>query len=174
MKKQFMVLAFAASLSFVACNESTTETSTEDSTANNTTNTGATTSGTDQNQSGRSINSSFDESGSYMDLRTNKPVRITRNTQSQTLMNSETNEPLSYFFYNPSTRDTFDMYGYRVNNYLIRGNDNTYTLDEERWRTKMDSDGDMKMKDGDETKVKYDASSGRTKIKTEDTVIKRQ
>jgi len=38
------------------------------------------------------------------------------------------------FFIDPSTNDTFDRKGRRVNNALIKGNDNSWNVDESKIR----------------------------------------
>lgn len=174
MKTKIFSIAIAAAVIATACNDSSTETTSSDSSSVNTSSgtTGSTETSNSSTETTTSLNSSFDESGSYVDLKTNKPVRFKRSPDSQYLVDFETNEPFSYFFYNPATRDTFDRYGNVVNTYIMKGTDGMYTLDENRWKTRVDSDGDIKMKDGDETKVKIDASSGRVKVKTADTTIK--
>ena len=178
MKSKLLAIAIAASIVWTACNGTDTDTTTSDSLVSTTTDaptdntttdagTGNTTTDASTNRS-----TSFDESGSYVDLKTNKPIRLKHKEGSEDLVDYETNEPYTYFFYNPATKDTFDRSGNIVNHYLIKTGDGEYTLDGKRWKIKKDSDGDIKMKDGDETKIKYDASSGKTKIKTEDTTIK--
>lgn len=174
MKKQILALALAASTFWAACGNSETDDENNDTTMAATTTEPATgTTGSGDYQSSQMVNSDFDESGSYVDLKTKKPVRLKKGTDNNSsLVNSETNEPFSYFFYSPATRDTFDRWGNVVNNYLITGTGGDYMVDEDKWRMKVDEDGDIKMKDHDDSKVKYDASSGKTKIKTGDTTIK--
>jgi hypothetical protein len=163
MKKNLILLAalfFAA-----ACNNSGSETTTTDSTA--TSGTTAESTETAPASSSSASLESFDESASYVSLNTKKPVKVKRDMTRGYVVDYETNEPLNYYFYNPATRDTFDWSGNVVNGYLLRGTDGAYTLDESRWRIKVDSDGDIKAKDGDDTKIKIDASSGEAKIKSD-------
>ena len=87
-------------------------------------------------------------------------------------MNYETDQPFDYYFYSPASRDTFDRFGNVVNSYLLKDAKGIYTIDEKKWKVKQDSDGDIKMKDEDGNKIKYDASSDKVKMKTEDTTIK--
>lgn len=171
MKKTFAILVLAASIMWSSCGENKNETVSTDSTMNNTSemssDNGATTS-----EPNIAVNKSFNTTGSYFDLKTNKPVKFKVDSSSQYLMNYETDEPFDYYFYNPASRDTFDRFGNVVNNFLLKDAKGIYTIDEKRWKVKRDSDGDMKMKDEDGNKIKYDASSDKVKIKTEDTTIK--
>lgn len=173
MKKQYLILGLAVSAFWAACGGETKDETSVDSTSTTTIEVPATTQPAGY-QSSQKMNTNFDESGSYVDLKTNKPVRLKKGDNTTSLMDAETNQPYSYYFYSPATRDTFDRWGNVVNNYLIRGNDGGYMVDEGRWEMKVDEDGDIKMKDHDDTKIKYDASSGQTKIKTGDTTIKSQ
>jgi hypothetical protein len=169
MKKNLIL--FGALFFAVACNNSDSETTTTtDSSA------AAGTTGTTDESTEASMGSSssaslekFDESASYVSLNTKKPVKIKRDMSRGYVVDYETNEPLNYYFYNPATRDTFDWSGNVVNGYLMKGNDGTYKLDESRWRIKVDEDGDIKAKDGDDSKIKIDASTGEAKIKTDST-----
>jgi hypothetical protein len=165
MKKNLILIA---ALFFVtACNNSDSETATStDSLATS----AEATENAETSATGSSSSASlekFDESASYVSLTTKKPVRVKKDISRGYIVDYETNEPLNFYFYNPATRDTFDWSGNVVNGYLMRGTDGTYTLDESRWRVKVDDDGDIKAKDGDDSKIKIDASSGEAKIKTD-------
>jgi hypothetical protein len=163
-KKLIPMVAAMAIVSFSACNNGSNETTSTDSittsTESSTTNEGA------------SINASgtatFNENASYVDLKTGKTVKLKKNPATGYITNLEDNSEVMYYF-NPVTNDTFDRSGYVVNTYLIRGNDGSYTLDESRWKTKLDEDGDTKAKDGEGNKIKTDASSNSVKIKTDST-----
>jgi hypothetical protein len=173
MTKKPMVVAIAfATLSFAACNSGDTSTTTTDSSS---TSSNETASGTDATASGaattNSSTSTFDESASYVDLKSGKKVTVKRDASTGYVTNSETHEPMLYY-YNPVSNDTFDRSGQVVNNYLIKGSDGSFTLDEARWKVKVDDDGDMKAKDGDQTKIKIDGKEPEVKIKTGDTKIK--
>lgn len=165
MKRNFFsILAVSAIFSAVACNTPGTDTTTDSTTVS--TASDNTTSETVAGSSG-SAESSFDESASYVDLTSGKTVKLRRDTTSGFIANYETNEPV-LFYYNPVTSDTFDRSGRVVNNYLVRDPQGVYRVDEERWKTKVDEDGDAKVKDGDETKIKSDGNEPETKIKTAD------
>jgi hypothetical protein len=166
MKKNLILIA---ALFFVtACNNSDSETTTTtDSLATNAE--ASESAETNTTASSSASLESFDESASYVSLTTKKPVKVKKDVTRGYVVDYETNEPLNYYFYNPATRDTFDWSGNVVNGYLMRGNDGAYKLDESRWRVKVDSDGDIKAKDGDDTKIKIDASTGEAKIKTDST-----
>jgi hypothetical protein len=155
----------------VACNNSGSETTTTDSTTLS-----GTTGENSETASGTSTASSslasFDESASYISLKTKKPVRVKADATRGYVVDYESNQPLDYYFYNPATRDTFDWSGNVVNGYLVLGDDGTYTLDEGKWKTKVDEDGDAKAKDGDDTKIKVDGNGTDAKIKTDSTKTK--
>lgn len=171
MKRTFVIPGLAAAIIWSSCGENKNETVVTDSTMNNTS---AMSSGNRATSSEPSVavNKSFNTSGSYVDLMTNKPVKFKIDSSAQYLMNYETDEPFDYYFYSPASRDTFDRFGNVVNSFLFKDAKGIYTIDEKRWKVKQDSDGDIKMKDEDGNKIKYDASSDKVKIKTEDTTIK--
>ena len=139
-------------LSFVACKNEEQTNSTTDSLSNSEVST--TTSGTEM------------QSGSYVDLYTGSPVEVSKDEQSGKYMNKKTNEPV-YFYINTSTNDTFDVLGRIVNNALIKLDDGKYQVDDAR--VKIDSDGDIKIKEEDGDKIKMDASSGNVKVKEDGT-----
>lgn len=173
MKKTFVILGMAAAMAWSSCGENKNETVATDSssTMDNSSAMASDNSATNIEPT-VAVNKSFNTGGSYVDLRTNKPVKFKVDSSSQHLLNYETDEPFDYYFYSPASRDTFDRFGNVVNNYLLKDAQGVYTLDEKRWKVKQDSDGDIKMKDEDGNKVKYDASSGKTKMKDGDTTIK--
>ncbi len=164
-KNVVTLIASIVVMTFSACNDGKKEsTTTSNSDSLNTTGSNSTAS------SGSS--SSFDENASYVDLKTGKKLTVKRDPATGSVTNRETNEPLVYYYYNPTTRDTFDAYGRVVNSYLIRSNDGSYTLDEQRWKVKMDKDGDIKIKDGDDTKLKVEGDGSEMKLKTDSGKIK--
>ena len=171
MKKTYAILVLAASIMWSSCGENKNETVATDSTMNNTS-AMSSDNGSTNSEPTVAVNKSFNVSGSYVDLRTNKLVKFKIDSSSQYLMNYETDEPFDYYFYSPASRDTFDRFGNVVNSFLLKDGKGIYTIDEKRWKVKMDSDGDIKMKDEDGNKIKYDASSDKVKMKNEDTTIK--
>lgn len=99
---------------------------------------------------------------SYLDLRTGQPVDLYYSPRTNRTYSIVTNEPVDYYI-NVTTGDT--VYGrgrYIVNNYLLRGTDGMYRLDDKR--IKMDKD-DIKMKDG---KMKFKMDKGKMKMKDGD------
>jgi hypothetical protein len=105
-----------------------------------------------------------------VDLKSGKTVRLRRDASPGRVRNQEDDSEVLWYF-NPVTHDTFDVSGNVVNTYLIRENGD-YRLDEERWKTKIQGDGDLKAKDGDEGKVKLEADESEGKVKTADGKVK--
>ncbi len=71
----------------------------------------------------------------YVDLTTGIQVKVRVDSISRDIIDETTNQPVM-FFIDPSTSDTFDRKGRRVNNALIRGNDNSWTVDESKLKLK--------------------------------------
>ena len=166
MKNTFKVLiAGFALVSFVACdNSETTKTSTDslNSASSETTTSGEPTSGS----STATENSSTVRPGTYIDLNTGKKVQIDRDASSGRWIDVSTRTPIEYYI-SEDTRDTFDMTGRNVNFAIERTLDGKYIINEKKYKVKFDSDGDMKVKDGEGNKMKYDASSDELKVKTD-------
>ena len=165
------LLAGFAMVSFVACsNNETTETSTDS--LNNTSS--SVTTATDETSSGSTTASSGSTTvtpGTYIDLSTGKKVQIYRDASSGRWVDVSTRTPIEYYI-SEDTRDTFDMTGRNVNNAIERSSEGKYMVNEKKYKVKMDSDGDMKVKDGEGNKMKYDASSDELKVKTDSTKSK--
>src|SRR5215212_2485958 len=124
MKKQFFLLGAAAIFGFAACNDSGTDsTATTDSTTNAT----ATTSTAMGPTRGTPI-ANF-ESRTFMDVKSNKPIKLHWDTVHYYYVDDSGSQP--YYYYDPSTKDTFDYWGRRLNDYLIYEN-NDYRVDESR------------------------------------------
>ncbi|WP_207511521.1 hypothetical protein [Longitalea luteola] len=95
----------------------------------------------------------------YIDLRTGQPVELYYDAKTRRTYSATTNEPID-FYVNSTTGDT--VYGrgrYIVNNYIMRGADGMYKLDESRIRISKD---EIKIKDG--TK-KFKMEEGKMKMK---------
>jgi hypothetical protein len=169
MKKQFFLLGAAAIFGFAACNDSATDsTTTTDSSA--TTNTMTTTTGPTR---GTEI-ANF-STRTFMDVKTNKPVKLRWDTERYYYVDESGSQP--YYYYDPSTKDTFDYWGRRLNDYLIYEN-NDYRVDESRMpamdMSPMDTSspamsGDMKVKATDD---KYKEKTDTSKLKVTDDKIK--
>jgi hypothetical protein len=101
-----------------------------------------------------------------MDLSSGKTFQIDRDEATSSYVNRETRQPVLYYV-NVATNDTFDRSGRWVNGALSRMDDGTYTIDESRLKTKIDEDGDVKIKDGDDSKTKIDGNEAEAKIKTD-------
>lgn len=160
-----MVTALAI-VGFAACNNGSETSATEDSSSVTTT----TPAGDESTTVSSSDTPAFDTSASYVDLKSGKTVRLRRDASTGHVRNQEDDSEVLWYF-NPVTNDTFDVSGNVVNNYLIREN-GSYRLDEARWKTKTQSDGDLKAKDGDEGKIKLEGDEGEGKVKTEDGKVK--
>ena len=153
MKKQFFLLgAAAAILGFAACNDSATDsTTTTDSTAATTatsTATGPTRGVEIANFSGRT----------FMDVKTNKPVKLRWDAERYYYVDESGNQP--YYYYDPATKDTFDYWGRRLNDYLIYDN-NDYRVDESRIPS-------IDVNVSTTTDTSTSAASGNLKIKATD------
>ena len=181
MKKQFVLIGSAVILLFSACNEesSTSTTTDTDSTTS--------TSSTSNMETGVTAETNNFETRSFMDLKTGTPLTLRRDTVTYRYVDVNTGREVSYY-YDPSTRDTFDSRGYILNNSLIM-KDGNYTIDEIKVianpdnikikegdnKMKMD-DNSMKLKD-DESKIKergdmYKEKTDSTKIKVTDDKLK--
>ena len=114
MKKQFFLLGAAAILGFTACNDSATDsTTTVDSTANTATTQTAT-------APTRGVEIPNFASRTFMDVKTNKPVKLRWDTVHYYYVDDSGSQP--YFYYDPATKDTFDYWGRRLNDYIIYEN----------------------------------------------------
>ena len=171
MKRTFAMIGLAAALTWSSCGENKNEIVSTDSSMNSTSSMSSD-HGAAMSEPSVAVNKSFNTRGSYVDLRTNKPLKFKVDSSSRYLLNYETDEPFDYYFYSPASRDTFDRFGNVVNSFLFKDAKGIYTIDEKRWKVKQDSDGDIKMKDEDGNKIKYDASSDKMKMKNGDTTIK--
>ena len=158
MKNTLKALAAGIALiSFVSCdNDATTETMTDSTDVNTTMSEEYSTTVTTVTP------------GKYVNLSTGTEVEIDKDASTGYWVDVSTRTPVEYYIH-PGTRDTFDMMGRNVNYALDRMEDGKYMVNEERLKIKMDSDGDMKMKSEDGSKMKYDASSGQLKTKDGDT-----
>lgn len=156
MKNTWKVFAACfAMVSFIACdNSETAETTTDSMNVESTTD-----ASTSMTTSGSTVTP-----GKYIDLSSGKEVQIDRDASTGRWVDVTTRTPVEYYI-SIDTRDTFDAQGRNVSNALDRSSDGKFMVNEERLRVKMDDDGDMKIKDGDETKMKYDKSSDELKYK---------
>lgn len=161
MKKQLILMSALAIVGFTACNDtsSTTDATKTDSTA--------TVSTTDNTAAQRGTEIANFSSRTFMDLKTNQPVKLRWNAEKYYYEDESGNQP--YYYYDPASKDTFDYWGRRLNSYLTYNNGD-YTVDESRLTTITDDtmtteSGDTKMKvTDDKTKIK----DGDTKIKSKD------
>ncbi|MDB5192658.1 MAG: hypothetical protein JWQ96_2221 [Segetibacter sp.] len=164
--KTLFVPAVVALAMFTATscdNSQTSETSTDSTTTGST---AASTGETSEATTSGTVTSSVTE-GSYINLSTGKPVQVKKEESSGYAWDATLNEPIE-FYISPATKDTFDKWGRVVNNYIVYTDDGRYTIDQNKWKTKVDSDGDFKAKDGEGNKIKYDESTGKVKVKSAD------
>lgn len=158
MKKFFLPMIVGVSvLSFASCDSGTTSETNTDSLS--------TTESSAATETPAST-ASLDLNASYMDLSTGKTFSIDRDQASGSYVNKETRQPVLYYV-NVATNDTFDQSGRWVNGALTRLENGTYEVDESRLKTKVDEDGDIKVKDGDDTKMKIDGNEEEAKLKTD-------
>jgi hypothetical protein len=176
MKKQFLLLGTAAIFAFAACNDNGTSTTTNKDTTVATApgDSSVTTTTTTTTRTAYPI-SNF-EHRTFYSVKTHKPVKLRMDTVLHYYVDVSTNQQPDYYYYDPSTKDTFDYWGRRLNNALILNNGD-YTIDESRLSseyttppttttptttttvdTSANNPGKMKMK----------AKDDKTKVKTKD------
>lgn len=177
MKKTFLTsVAALAIMGFAACNNEKTE----ETTMSDTVNAGGV---SDVSGSRVSMRQAPDPNGSYVDLKTGKPVKLKRDDNYGYVVNLETNEPVE-FYVDMNLQDTFyGKTGDVVNNALTRDNAGIYELDD----SKVEWDGDnMKIKNDDGSKeklgdeeykykdddVKMKSTNDETKYKSGDVKVK--
>lgn len=154
MKKHFFLLSIVTILGFAACNDSGT---------NSTTTTDSTSAVTANHMGGvkRGIEISNFSTRTFMDLKTNKPVKLHWDTVHYYYVDDSGNQP--YYYYDPAAKDTFDYWGRRLNNYLTYSNGD-YMLDESKMPAIDTTTPTM-----DTMTTSTDPStSGETKIKSKD------
>ena len=95
----------------------------------------------------------------YMEVKSNKSVKIKRDEQTHSYVNAMTGQPLS-FYYDPVNHDTFDSRGRIVSNALLLKN-GVYSIDETKLKSKDDA---IKMKN-DQVKLKMNGVDGTIKDK---------
>lgn len=169
MKKQFFLLGTAAILGFVACNDSgTANTTAKDSTTTTTTQ-------TNTERRGAMI-ANFD-TRAFMDLKTNKPIKLHWDTVHYYYVDKSGSQP--YYYYDPIAKDTFDYWGRRLNGYITSSNGD-YMLDESRMpamdmstpamdTSSASTSGNMKIKSKDDM---YKEKTDSSKLKITDDKMK--
>ena len=189
MKKQFLILAAASFSVLVSCNnnDNAVVESTTDSMVTSTT-TASTDVAPPITNNGMPV---------FYSLETMQPVVVVEDEKTHQYVDATTLQPVTYY-YEPISRDTFDMRGRLVNDALIltdgkyslddakiKSNDNAFKIKSDEWKMKWGTDGDNKMKNDsikikdkeDKYKVKTDDikikdKGDKYKIKTDDTKIK--
>ncbi|MEO6948453.1 MAG: hypothetical protein ABI123_02390 [Ginsengibacter sp.] len=174
MKKQFLVLAVASFSVLVSCNN------TDKNNTQTTTDSIVTTTGT---ASTDVATPSVDNENMPViyNLETKQPVSLQQDEKTHVYVDATTQQPISYY-YEPISKDTFDMRGRLVNNALIlndgkyslddakiKSNDNAYKIKTDEWKMKWGKDGDNKLKTDD---IKIKDKGDKYKVKTDDTKIK--
>lgn len=168
MKKQFLLLGAAAIMGFAACNDS-----------GNTTTTSTDSTNTMSNVERKGTEIANFATRTFMDLKTNKPIKLHWDTVHYYYVDESGSQP--YYYYDPATNDTFDYWGRRLNNYLTLSNGD-YIIDETRLsasdmsNTSMDTttstttnSGDSKVKSTDD---KYKEKTDTSKLKVTDDKMK--
>ena len=166
MKKQFFLLGAAAIFGFAACNDSSTDTTTTTDSANATSATTST-----YTAPTRGVEIANFSNRTFMDVKTNKPIKLRWDTVHYYYVDEMGNQP--YFYYDPATKDTFDYWGRRLNDYLIYEN-NEFRIDESRvppidTTATMSTSGDIKIKATDD---KYKEKTDTSKLKITDDKMK--
>ncbi len=164
MKKQLILMGAVVIIGFTACNDSSTpESTTTDSTTTTTTNV---------ERKGMMI-ANFD-TRTFMDLKTNKPIKLKWDPVKFYYTDDAGNQP--YYYYDPASSDTFDYWGRRLNSYLTYSNGD-YMLDESRMPVEDMNSGDQNMTNDGDTKIKqkddkYKEKTDTSKLKVTDDKIK--
>lgn len=174
MKKQFFLMGAAAILGFAACNDNGTSNTTKTDTT--TTNPGDTTiqTTTTTTTTTKTVHpiANF-ERRTFYNVVTHKPVKLRMDTVLHYYVDVSTNKEPDYYYYDPSSKDTFDYWGRRLNNALINNN-GTWTIDESRltdnnsMSNNSTSTDTSSMSTSGTGKMKMKAKDDKTKIKTKD------
>lgn len=149
MKTIFKISGAIAIAALMACNSNTKTEASNDSTATSA-----------DSAMAAETSSAAVVPGTYVDLSTGKEVQVVADPQTGYAINSETRAPLE-FYVNTASGDTLYRTGIIVNDVIVKEG-STWEFDE-----------DMIERDGDNIKIKTDAS-GDTKVKnkTTDTKVK--
>lgn len=133
MKKQLLLASAAAIFLLSACSNGTGTTDTNATTVTNPDSVVTTKTTTTTTTKAYSKGQLADRK--LVDIKTNKQIVLKYDTVHYYYVDAATNkQPVSYYYYDPETRDTFDYRGYMVNNSLII-KDGDYTIDEDRLMT---------------------------------------
>ena len=168
MKKHFLLLSAVAFMGFAACNDSGT---------NNSTTSDSTTTTTQTNTERRGAMIANFDTRTFMDLKTNKPVKLHWDTVHYYYVDDSGTQP--YYYYDPIAKDTFDYWGRKLNGYITSSN-GEYMLDESRMpatdmstpvmdTASTSTSGDMKIKSKDD---KYKEKTDTSKLKITDDKMK--
>lgn len=136
MKTQiYLLLMFISFVSLEACNGTTSTTTTSDSSSTTKMNPGdssiTTTTTTTTTVTHHQYTGTFmpQPNTKYLDLKTKKQVSVKVDTNSGSVVNSETNQPIELFVI-PATHDTvYGQTGNVVNNYITKDEGGNYRVD---------------------------------------------
>jgi hypothetical protein len=114
--------------------------------------------------------------GAYVDLRSGEKIEVEKDPVTGVWLNADTKEPV-YLYVDTKKNDTlYGETGEVVNGHVVlSGNKYWYDADLEKenkvvvsddYKTKVEDDGDVKIKDGD-TKIKIDGETGEKKVKND-------
>jgi hypothetical protein len=111
----------------------------------------------------------------YVDLQTGKTITVEKDSSTGYMINTETKKPVEIYV-NTATHDTiYGKTGKVINNHVTKHPNGSYSyeadvdvnnvnVDNGDYKTKVQRDGDIKIKDGD-TKIKIE-TSGVEKVKS--------
>lgn len=163
----------AALLCLAACNDNGTSNTTAKTDSTTTTNPGDTTlqTTTTTTTTTKTVHpiANF-ERRTFYNVKTKKPVKLRMDTVLHYYVDINTNQQPDYYYYDPSSKDTFDYYGRRLNNALIMSNGD-YTIDESRlspeYSTQSPSSDTGRMNANSGSNMN-NMNNGKTKMKQKD------
>jgi hypothetical protein len=110
----------------------------------------------------------------YVDLASGKTVILEKDEKSGLMVDAGTKKPIRIYVDTEKNDTIWGKTGVVINGNLQRSQDGIYiyagdndggtTVTGDDYKKKVDSDGDIKIKDGD-TKTKIDGETGKTKVK---------
>ena len=170
MKKQFFLMGAVAILGFAACNDNgstNTATTTDTTVATNPGDTTVQTTTTTTTTTKTVHPIANFERRTFYNVKTKKPVKLRMDTVLHYYVDVSTNKEPDYYYYDPSSKDTFDYYGRRLNNALMMNNGD-FTIDESRLSNdNMGSTGGA-MSTATDTSSMSNMNSGKMKMKQKD------
>jgi hypothetical protein len=122
------------------------------------------------------------QEGRYLDLNSGKRVELEKDAESGLMVKKDSREPVEIYV-DTETNDTiYGRTGEVINGSIVKAEDGKYKYDDgsktkmdedgdykvkaDDYKKKVDEDGDVKIKNGD-TKTKIDGETGERKVKDE-------